>query len=130
MFVTNNVSEENGFEEGRQSIIDSLDLTLIPKTEVKLTAYSPDKRSCGKWADGKTSTMTDASKPGAAVDPKLIPYGSILVIDGTWYVADDTGGAMRQATKNGTIHIDIRMKTHAEAMQFGVKTDSITIVMR
>jgi len=129
-FMTCCESYDLGFKQGRYSIIDELDLTPIPKTEVKLTAYSPDARSCGKWADGKTATMTDANTKGVAVDPKMIPYGSVLIIDGEWYLADDTGGAMRQATKKGTIHIDIRMPTHEQAMQFGVKTDSIIILMR
>jgi len=121
---------ETGIKLEHTRFVDSLDLTVISKTEVKLTAYSPDARSCGKWADGKTATMTDANTKGVAVDPKVIPYGSIIIIDGEWYLADDTGGSMRQATKKGTIHIDIRMKTHEQAMQFGVKTDSIIIMMR
>jgi len=131
IFGLHYAEKQEGYEQGRASIIDSLDLTPIPKTEVKLTAYSPDSRSCGKWADGKTATMGDASKPGAAVDPSVIPYGSIIILsDGSFYRVDDTGGAMRKATKQGTIHIDIRMPTHEQAMQFGVKTDSIVILMR
>jgi len=130
MFVSLHVGHDEGYEKGRASILDSLDLTPHPRVEAKLTAYSPDARSCGKWADGKTATMRDASLPGVAVDPKVIPYGSIIVIDGEWYIADDTGGAMRQASKKGKVHIDIRMPTHEDAMEFGVRTDTITVIMR
>jgi 3D (Asp-Asp-Asp) domain-containing protein len=73
---------------------------------------------------GKTSTRTNAWKPGIAVDPQAIPYGTVIQVPGytraEWAVADDTGGAMRRAwRKNRKILIDIRMSYHWEAVQWG-----------
>lgn len=88
----------------------------------KLTGYCPCEKCCGSWADGVTSTGRSAKLPGAAVDPKMIPYRSMLVIPGVGKrLADDTGGAMRQAGRRGEYHIDVRFRTHKEALRFGVR---------
>jgi 3D (Asp-Asp-Asp) domain-containing protein len=50
-----------------------------------------------------------------AVDPRKIPYGSKVVIDGHTYIAEDTGGAI----KNNKL--DICVATHSEALQKGVR---------
>lgn len=88
-----------------------------------VTGYCPCKICCGKKACGKTSTGKNAAIcDGVAVDPKLIPYGSLLYIPGAGYkVADDTGGAMRQDNARGICHIDVRFSSHQLARQWGVK---------
>jgi 3D (Asp-Asp-Asp) domain-containing protein len=95
-----------------------------------VTAYCPCKICCGKYADGKTSTGSDARKPGVAADPKLLPYGTKLKIPGIKEVltVDDTGGAMRQDAKKGICHIDIRFPAHHEALQFGRKWLNVEIL--
>jgi len=93
-----------------------------------VTAYCPCAKCCGKYADGKTATGTDAYTRGAAVAPKLISYGSVLDIpDYGRCVADDTGGAMRNAAKRGEYHIDVRFPTHKEALAWGRKRLTVTI---
>lgn len=72
------------------------------------------------WTGSKTST---GAKPQAgktiAVDPKVIPYGSKVIIPqmGRTYVAQDTGSAIvsKKASKGKTIVVDIYCKTKAEA---------------
>ena len=89
---------------------------------MKVTAYCPCKKCCGKFANGKTATGKNAYLPGVAADPKLLPYGTKLEIPGVGIrIVDDTGGAMRAAGKKGIYHIDVRMETHQEAKKFGVK---------
>ena len=92
----------------------------ISKTyTAKVTAYCPCEICCEEFADGKTSTGTSAYERGCAVDPKKIPYGTILEIDGYGLVrADDIGGAM---TSYDGIQIDLRFLTHEEALEWGKK---------
>lgn len=92
----------------------------------KVTAYCPCSQCCGKYSDGKTSRNRDAWKTrGVAVDPRRIPYGSKVTIPGAGiFVADDTGGAMRNA--KGT-HIDLRFHSHKAALEWGVRILEVTI---
>lgn len=79
---------------------------------------------CGT-GDGITATGTEAT-PGrtCAVDPTVIPYGSIVSVDygdGALheYVAQDAG-----AWIDGS-HIDICVKSHTEALELGRKTATV-----
>lgn len=78
-----------------------------------LTAYCGCTACCGK-TDGITSTGTK-TKAGrtVAVDPKVIPYGTELVINGHKYVAEDCGGGIKGN------HIDIYFNSHSDAIKFG-----------
>lgn len=77
---------------------------------------------CG--GNPRTAWNRDATVgDGCAVDPRAIPYGSVVVIDGKRYVADDTGGAMRRDWRErGIIHVDVRVagRTHEEVRRMGV----------
>lgn len=97
--------------------------------EALITAYCPCRECCGPNAKGITSTGVDARRlTGCAVDPKLIPYGSRVRIPGVgWRVADDTGGAMRKNGRRGIVHIDVRMQSHREALEFGVRRKTVVI---
>lgn len=81
----------------------------------KLTAYCSCNRCSGQWGT-RTSTGTTATQGRTvAVDPKEIPYGTVLVINGLEYVAEDCGGSV-----DGK-HIDIFFNSHKEALEFGVQ---------
>ena len=90
--------------------------------EFTLTAYCPGRCCCGKWASGYTATgMLATEGRTIAVDPKVIPYGSrVLLIwpDGTQhsYIAEDCGGGV-----NGN-HIDVFFNGHHAARVFGVQS--------
>ncbi len=104
---------------------------LAATVKAKVTAYCPCRICCGKYANGKTATGRDARGRGAAVDPRVLPYGSILRIPRAGYVeADDTGGAMRQSwSKQRIVHIDLRMRTHAEARKWGVRWVKVAVYL-
>ena len=87
----------------------------------KLTGYCACAYCCGK-TDGITSTGVKA-KAGRtiAVDPRVIPYGSTVIINGKTYIAEDCGGAI----KNNKI--DIFFNTHQEALEWGVKYAEVFI---
>ena len=50
-----------------------------------------------------------------AVDPRVIPLGSKVRMNGREYVAEDTGGAIKGK------RIDLFVDSHSEAMRFGKK---------
>ncbi len=82
----------------------------------KITHYccEPYAHICGT-GDGLTATG-EPVRPGiVAVDPRVIPYGSIVVIDGVEYLAADCGGSIKGK------RIDVAVLTHAEAIEMGVK---------
>ena len=93
--------------------------------EYVLTAYCSCSKCCGKWAsnrpvdeDGNEIVIGSTgevlrSDYSIAVDPDVIPYGSIVIINGKEYEAQDTGGAI-----NGN-RIDVYFSSHEEALEFG-----------
>jgi 3D (Asp-Asp-Asp) domain-containing protein len=88
----------------------------------KLTAYCPCPQCCGEWADGITYTMTKATAGRTvAVDPKVIPLGSTVYINGSAYVAEDIGGAIKGN------RIDVYFPDHQTALQFGVQYAEVEI---
>lgn len=82
----------------------------------RLTAYEASEVSCGSFADGitKMGTQVCAGKT-IAVDPKIIPLGSKVIINGHTYTAEDIGGKVKGN------HIDIYMMTVNECMNFGTQ---------
>ena len=63
----------------------------------------------------------------AAVDPKVVPYGSVLYIPELerYFFASDTGAAMKRG--NGK-NLDILMPTVEEALEFGKKRLKVELV--
>lgn len=100
--------------------------------EFKITHYCACSKCCGKaesdpWY-GITATGTKATEGRTiAVDPKVIPYGSQVLIryaDGTEhvYTAEDCGGAIKNS------RIDVYMASHEAALVEGVKTAEVFII--
>jgi len=93
-----------------------------------VTAYSPDHRSCGKWADGVTasnkSVWTNAMKLVAA-DTDLLPFGSLLSVpgydNGSIVPVLDRGGAIKGA------RLDVLYPTHQIARRWGVQRLPVTV---
>lgn len=81
----------------------------------KVTHYCCEQypHICNAGAPYKTATGTTPHVGGCAVDPKKIPLGSYVKINGVVYHAEDTGGAI-----NGN-RIDLVVPTHNEALSKG-----------
>ena len=56
-----------------------------------------------------------------AVDPRVIPLGSKVRMNGKEYIAEDTGGAIKGK------RIDLFVDSHSEAMKFGKKLIEIYV---
>lgn len=92
---------------------------LISLGEFKIFAYCPCASCCGK-SDGITATGTVATAGRTiAVDPEVIPLGSVVIIDGHEYIAEDTGGGIKGKK------IDMFCSSHEEALQRGVITKEV-----
>ena len=92
--------------------------------EVLATAYCGCVQCCGK-SDCITATGTRATEGRTiAADPRVIPYGTHVLINGHEYIVEDCGGAI-----NGN-RIDIYFESHKDALQFGVQTVTIEILQK
>lgn len=79
-----------------------------------LTAYCSCSKCCGKWSSGNTATGVKAkANHTIAVDPKVIPYGTTVMINRQVYVAEDCGSGIKGK------HIDIFFDNHSDALDFG-----------
>lgn len=106
---------------------------LIELGEFKTTAYCTCVKCCGIWsAEHPSRVGTDyvqRTKSGTtptadrtvSVDPDVIPLGTVLIIDGHEYIAEDTGSAVK-----GNI-IDIYFDSHELTVEYGVQMKTIYI---
>lgn len=95
---------------------------IISLGEFMLTAYCPCT-SCTTDGDGITDSGTVATQGRTvAVDPTVIPYGTVLIINGHEYIAEDCGGKWIQGKE-----IDIFFNSHQEAKEFGIKYAEVFI---
>jgi len=66
--------------------------------------------------DGYTATMTRPRRGVVAVDPAVIPLGTVLYIEGYgWARAEDVGGMIKGC------RVDVFMETREEALNWGRK---------
>lgn len=90
-----------------------------------VTKYLPRSPAYGKDNDGLTATLIKADPKAriVAVDPKLIPYGSSVWVEGLgWYNAQDCGGAIKG------FRLDLLTETEQDALAFG-RQERFTIVV-
>lgn len=99
----------------------------------KLSAYCPCVKCCEIWSaehpsrvgtdyvqKTKSGTIPEANRT-IGVDPKVIPLGTSVYINGNEYIAEDIGGGV-----NGN-HIDVYHATHKEALVFGLQEAEVFI---
>lgn len=87
--------------------------------EFKVTAYCPCEECSDEWGY-KTSTGAKATEGRTiAVDPKVIPYGSEIVIDGHTYKAEDCGGLIKGNK------VDIFFDCHKDVDAYGLQKHDV-----
>jgi uncharacterized protein YabE (DUF348 family)/3D (Asp-Asp-Asp) domain-containing protein len=93
---------------------------------MQITAYTHTGRTtaCGNWPQF-TRTL---KKPGTiAVDPKAIPYGTLLYVTGYGYcVAEDTGANTVDSSRMG----DVFMNTKADCVKWGRRRNVTVYVVQ
>ena len=84
---------------------------------IRVTAFCPCQKCCGKWADGYTASghkITAGDKFCAS--PQNIPFGTMLDIPGYGVVPVlDRSGSIKEG------QIDVFFHTHIEALVWGVR---------
>lgn len=106
-------------KEGLKEKIKELEGIKIISMEA--TAYTDDEASQGKWV-GQTASGRKPAVGIVAVDPKVIPLGTKLYVEGYGNaVAGDTGGAIKGN------RIDLFMATRGQALKFGRKQVKVRI---
>ena len=114
--------------------VETTEVTYTER-EMIITAYCPCEKCCGVYAtnrqkdeNGNDIVLTASGKEAeagrtVAVDPRYIPYGTEIIVDGKTYIAEDCGGAIKGENK-----IDIYFESHSEAVSFGKQTKIVRIM--
>ena len=109
------------------SDLKSNEYNVVYLGDFKLTHYCSElyPHVCGE-GHGITYTGTQATVGRTiAVDPRVIPYGAKVYIEGYgWRIAEDKGAWVNDN------HIDILVDTHDQALELGTKTGGVWILVK
>lgn len=114
---TGQLPEESGQVEVKEEALRSLGM-------FEITAYCPCSLCSSSWNRTTATGTTATAGRTIGVNPDIIPYGSRIMINGHEYIAEDTGGAMRENPRV----IDVFMESHEEALQFGRQNFEVFII--
>ena len=89
----------------------------------KLTGYCPCYSCSEGWGRNTSTGAIASAKHTIAVDPKVIPYGSKVLINGIVYTAEDRGGGVRGN------HIDVFYDTHQETKVQGTQYQEVFLIV-
>jgi 3D (Asp-Asp-Asp) domain-containing protein len=99
---------------------------VIKSETIKVTAYCPCEKCCGKWSDGQTANgywIQPGDRFVAA--PKHIPFGTKMIVPG---YNDDKPVEVKDRGGSITVdRLDVYFSTHQEALSWGVKYLEIKI---
>ena len=89
----------------------------------EITAYAPHDNKSGMCGGGLTSRGFNPGRHYAAVDPTVIPYGTVIFVPGYGEViAADCGSAIKG------YDIDIYFETYEEAINWGRRNVQVRIL--
>lgn len=113
---------------GERRYFNGRPIRAVKTMRMRVTAYSPDHRSCGVHADGITasgySVEANAGRLVAA-DRRLFPFGSLVTVPG--YAGGqvvpvlDRGGAIKGS------RLDVLYPTHDIARRWGVRNVDVVV---
>lgn len=107
-----------------QDVIEEPIIEQVKYKEFIATAYCSCEKCCGEWANNRPNGIVYGATGreliqnySVAVDPKVIPYGTLIYdSNGNEYRADDCGGAIKGN------RIDVYFNNHKDALNFGRQT--------
>ena len=103
------------------------DFTYLKKLSMSATAYTCDYASTGKRPGDKGFGVTRSGllvrRGLVAVDPRVIPLGTKLYIEGYGYaIAADTGSAVKG------LHVDLYFETRDACLDYGRRTVDVYVL--
>jgi len=116
------VDDDHAPKVGEIRYFNGRPIRAVRTMRMRVTAYSPDHRSCGIHADGITASGYSVDVNGGrlvAADRRLFPFGSLVSVPG--YASGqvvpvlDRGGAIKGS------RLDVLYPTHAIARRWGVQ---------
>lgn len=100
----------------------------VRQMSMLVTAYSPDWRSCGIWADGITASLhsveTNAGRLVAA-DKRVLGFGSMVSVPG--YAGGEIVPVLDVGGKIKGARLDVLFPTHEVARRWGVQRLTVTV---
>ena len=117
----NKIVQVQKVQTSRSSALPRTSSSTAGGTTYKITAYCPCSKCCGK-ATGRTASGTKATAGRTVAASSKFAFGTKLNIGGHIYTVEDRGGAI-----NGN-KIDIFVNSHAEALQWGVRYMTVSVV--
>lgn len=96
--------------------------------KMRVTAYSPDERSCGDSADGITATLHSVETNNfqlVAADPRVLKYGSLITVPG--YAGDQVVPVLDCGGKIKGNRLDLLYPTHEQARKWGSQMLAVTV---
>ena len=96
--------------------------SLVSLGVFKTTGYCPCRGCSEGWGRHTSTGAVATAHHTIAVDPRVIPYGSRVMINGTVYTAEDRGGGVKGN------HIDIFFDSHAETRNHGVQNAEVFLL--
>ncbi len=95
---------------------------LVHLGAFRTTGYCPCYQCSEGWGRQTSTGATARANHTIAVDPRVIPYGAKVMINGTVYTAEDRGGGVKGK------HIDIFFDNHAQTRHHGSRMQDVYLV--
>ncbi len=106
--VGNSLSHYSGNQGGETGLPEGIS-SVQNMGSFRITGYCACSKCSAGWGRRTSSGAIAVSRRTVAVDPRVIPMGSRLLINGQVYVAEDVGGGVKGN------HVDIYCDSHAQA---------------
>ena len=121
--LNNKVTTTSVQQKATAKKVSSVKKSSVKKTSKKSRKYLGTFKAYAYNGAGTTAsgTTTKANRT-VAVDPKVIPLGSKLMINGKIYIAEDTGGFIKGKK------IDIFMPSYNDCIQWGVRNVKVYLI--
>lgn len=109
------ITIEDGYAYIKSDYLSDTETSIEYLGKFKISHYCCEryKHICGNGT-GKTAMGLNVQPGIISVDPKVIPLGSTIIINGKEYLAVDTGGKIKGNK------IDLAVPTHQEAKNLGI----------